>query len=300
MISTHRKGAMLKKRRAITQSLRKSGIHSLQEVLNTSILSDDAKIKHIRHAYTCYEKYLATFYRDQTGVELRKELNNFLLGLVNGEYTIDQFKEFNRYLKLKLDAANDNYIQTQKESLPNNNVKVIEQEKVYTEEQKEIDYVNQQLQRDDLLKIEKCAIILGKTLESFSENEKNALLKVPDDVLYSKRSLAHKANCIQSIIENIKYSWRSTYKYLAKTQTLSINKYLIELYLENRSSTFYPKDFSDLDFLSWSMVKDKALNWLLNRFDNDKEKYEEFLEISLPNWIQANFDKHEDKILELL
>ena len=73
---------MYKKTANIKDLLRKSGINTLQDVLNTNILSNDAKIKYIRHTYTCYEQYLKTFYRDDFGIKLRKELKTFLFDLV--------------------------------------------------------------------------------------------------------------------------------------------------------------------------------------------------------------------------
>mgnify|MGYP003298492579 CR=1 FL=1 len=69
------RASLKKKTKKIKTSLRKSGIKTLQDVLNTSILSNDAKIKYIRHQFTCYEKYTKFFYRDNEGLALRKELN---------------------------------------------------------------------------------------------------------------------------------------------------------------------------------------------------------------------------------
>ena len=73
-------------------------------------ISKDAKIKHIRHTYTCYEKHTKEFYRDNYGISLRNQLNEFISDLVDGVYTIADLKAYNKKLKEKLKTANDNFI----------------------------------------------------------------------------------------------------------------------------------------------------------------------------------------------
>jgi len=270
-IRTSSKAAVKKRRKEINISLRKAGITSLQEVLNTSILSDDAKIKHIRHTYTCYDKYLKTFYRDGNGIELRKELNNFILGLVKGEYTIEDLKTFNKNLKIKLEATNDNYTQEQKALLTSTD-NVIETPP-------------------------KCEYVKYK-LENLTEKEQKIFDQIPDTYFNNKMTEEHKNQIAWKYIESRRNSWRNVYK-STQLQT-KITKYIVQLYLENRNPKFYPKDFSDLDFLAWKDIVSLAKDWLLCKFENDIDKYTDFINITLPNWIEVNNYTLEDKLKEIL
>lgn len=276
-----------RKKRAIISSLKKSGVKTLQDVLNTTVLSDDAKIKHIRHTYTCYEKYVETFYRNQEGMALRKELNTFLDDFVKGKYTIEELEQFNHTLKMLLEVANDNYIKTQA-ALYNDKIKNTKEliQKIASCGKKGV----------EVEKLDPTVLPMYVTL---SDKEKVALTKCAATVR-KDASVAYREKICENYLKQAKVCWRTTYKNWAKEQPLNINRYLIEMYLENRSTSFYPADFSDLDYVIPHHVVEKAREWLIQKFDNDMAKYSNFVQYTLPAWIESNHSTHEDKLLEKL
>lgn len=305
MIRIHCKGALRKKRKEILSSLRKSGIRSLQEVLNTSVLSTDAKIKHIRHTYTCYEKYLKTFYRDNYGLTLRNKLNDFLRSLVEGEHTIDDLKAFNKQLKTELEAANDNYVQEQKNLLELNNPEKIKENKEETSIVPETVLLNDKIKNIDYNNDTETKVQVGLDLLALkgiklSKREKEELNLLPPAILLANRSINKKIMRIENWLKNRREGWKQAYADLSNRNTDKEIKYVVELYLENRSSDFYPSDFSDLNFLTWHEVKERASEWLLAKFEGDLNKYNDFMCNTLPEWVAFNAENHEDKVLEKL
>lgn len=315
-IRTSSKAAVRKRRKEIKKSLRKAGIRSLQEVLNTSVLSNDAKIKHIRHTYTCYDKYLKTFYRDGYGVTLRNELNCFLRNLVEGKRTIDDLKAFNKELKEKLEIANDNYIEEQKNLFELNIPKKEISKKKETPKKKKLPkpvesevektvLLNDRIKSIDYNNNAETKIKVGLELLALkgihlSEREKEELSFLPHEILTANRSINKKIIRIANWLKDRRESWKRIYTDLSNRNTDQEIKYVVELYLENRSSDFYPSDFSDLNFLTWHEVKERASEWLLAKFDGDLNKYNDFMYNTLPEWVAFNAENHEDKVLEKL
>lgn len=274
------KQSLYKKRAELKEVIRKAGIRTLQQVLNTTIISDDAKIKHIRHNFTCYDKYLPTFYRNEEGVALRKELNTFLLGLVRGQYSVQDLRCFNEKMKNRLEIANDNYVQQQKDRLidstelskPKENSIICNKEPVYVE------------------------YVPAPNIPDLTDKEKEYVKEFPVNTFTSRMTEEYKIKLVRRLLEYRKNAWKITYK----SQTNSLKKYLVELYLLKRSPDFYPTDFSDLDYMYWRDVVKLAEEWIKNMFGDDEKSYRHFLSIQLPAWVENNKYTHKDEILEKL
>lgn len=275
------KARLKAKTRSIKTSLRKSGIKTLQDVLNTSILSSDAKIKYIRHTYTCYEHYMKTFYRNNEGISLRNELNAFLKKVVDGECGIEELKEFNHKLKEKLKIADENYIQEKKLFLEQN-------EDLFKSVQEKPDTLK------DVLP-EPCDV---PDIPNLSEKEKECLKTIPFGYCKTNMTEAKKIKICMAYINSVRNTWKGVFK--RRLSCHDINCYLVELYLDNRNKDFYPTNFTDLDFIKWSDIVKMAKVWLLEKFNGNKEKYNSFITITLPLWIENNANTHESKILQLL
>lgn len=286
-ITTHSSAAVNRRRKEINKTLRKSGVLTLEQVLHTSVISDEAKIKHIRHKYTCYDKFLKTFYKNEIGFKLRKELNIFLDAFVKGQYTIDDLKAFNSKLKTKLKAIEPNPASLQ----PANDNNIVTENTATPDIKKEVTVPNKEL-----------IVVLAKDLAFYKE------LSEEEQRIMNKFTLKTRANtsekyreaCCKAFLKQKKHEWMRNYATIAKDTPTNVDRYLIKLYLENRSSDFYKTDFSDLDYMTYKEIKQLALDWLLEKFDNDREKYKTFIKISLPRWVDTIGYLQEDELIKKL
>ena len=270
------KAAMHKKTYDINQVLRKSGIKTLQDVLNTSVLSNDAKVKHIRHRYTCYEKYLKTFYRDDEGISLRKELNTFLNEFVEGKHTIKEFNKFNSGLKLRLEAANDNFVNTKLEEVKLNNPEPIKTKVIKEKAQEEVQYVS------------------APKIEGLSERELEVLSRISPKALTADMTEEAKIEACKTWIESHRFSWKKQYLHRLRINESKYDLYIISLYLKEHGLN----DLSDLDFLTYRQVIERAEKWLYVRFRKDLESYNNFTLVILPAWIAKNKCEYNEKMLK--
>lgn len=279
------KNAMRKKKRTINQKLAKCGIKTLEQVLHTNIISKDAKIKHIRHTYTCYEKHTKEFYRDNYGISLRNQLNEFISDLVDGVYTIADLKAYNKKLKEKLKTANDNFINDKRLLSPvQETIKLIEEpntKEVKANTEQVIEYIR------------------PPEFNGLTEEERYVLNKLPEKTLTSKMSVLEvKSHCIHWL-KTVKTSWMGSYIDLAENHPWCVARFVVKLYLETRDTNICPDDFSDLDFMFWHEVKDIAYDWLIEKFD-DLEAYQTFIETTIPDWIETEGCLQEDTLLDKL
>ena len=286
-ITTHSSAAVNKKRKEINKTLRKSGVLTLEQVLHTSVISDEAKVKHIRHKYTCYDKFLKTFYKNETGFGLRKELNTFLDAFVKGKYTIADLKAFNARLKTKLKAMETTALVLQ----PANDNDPIVENKVNTDNKKE-----------NVISGKELIVVSAKDLafyKDLSEEEQQVMDKF---TLKTRANTSEKYReaCCKAFLKQKKHEWMRNYADIAKNVPDNVDRYLVKLYLENRSSDFYKTDFSDLDYMTLKEIKRLALDWLFEKFNGDKEKYKAFIGESLPKWVETIGCLQEDKLIERL
>lgn len=282
-ITTHSSAAINKKRKEIDKTLRKSGVLTLDQVLHTSVLSDEAKVKHIRHKYTCYDKFLKLFYKNEVGYALRKELNTFLDELVKGKHTIKDLRAFNTQLKVKLKAIDEPVITLQKAANDN------------TPAQKNIKKIK-------AIPSNEAIVIQAKDLKFYkdlSEEEQHVMDKF---TLKTKANTSEKYReaCCRAFLKKKKHEWMRNYADIANRVPENVDRYLVKLYLENRSTNFYKADFSDLDYMTLKEIKKLAAEWLFERFNQDTERYETFMKKLLPNWVETTGYLQEDTLLEKL
>lgn len=282
-ITTHSSAAVNKKRKEINKTLRKSGVLTLDQVLHTSVLSDEAKVKHIRHKYTCYDKFLKLFYKNEVGYALRKELNTFLDELVKGKHTIKDLRAFNTQLKVKLKTIDEPVITSQK-AADDNTPALKNIKKIKTIPNNEAIVI----QAKDL-----------KFYKDLSEEEQHVMDKF---TLKTKANTSEKYReaCCKAFLKKKKHEWMRNYADIANHVPENVNRYLVKLYLENRSTSFYKADFSDLDYMTLKEIKKLAAEWLFEKFNQDKERYETFMKKLLPNWVETIGYLQEDKLLEKL
>lgn len=270
------KAAMYKKTCDINQVLRKSGIKTLQDVLNTSVLSNDAKVKHIRHKYTCYEKYLKTFYRNEEGVSLRKELNTFLNEFVEGKHTIKEFNKFNSGLKSRLEAVNDNFVNAKLEEAKLNNPEPIKVKAIEEKVQQKIQYVS------------------APKIEGLSGRELDVLNRISPKALTIDMTEETKLEICKTWIESHRFSWKKQYLHRLRINESRYELYIISLYLKEHGLN----DLSDLDFLTYRQVVERAEKWLYIKFRKDLASYNNFTLIALPAWIAKNRCKYNEEMLK--
>ena len=268
-ITTHSKSAVSKKKKEINRALHKSGIKTLEQILHTHVLSDAAKVKHIRHKYTCYDENLKIFHDTNEGKEFRKELNAFLEDFVIGKYTIPEFKKFRQELLKKVEQVKEKYKQQQIKLL----AEISPEKKIITTNEVSLPDV-----RD------------------FTEKEIEILETRSAKWIKPEMTDAEKiAVCIRTLCQ-MRTQWKDAYK----RHRYSLDKYIVELYLSKRDSNFYPADFSDLDYIKWKSLVTLAKDWLLAAFDNDRETYEDFVNINLAAWFDKNKFTHIDTVEEKL
>lgn len=282
-ITTHSSAAINKKRKEIDKTLRKSGVRTLDQVLHTSVLSNEAKIKHIRHRYTCYDKFLKLFYKNEVGYTLRKELNIFLDELVKGKHTIKDLYIFNTQLKVKLKAIDEPIITLQK--VANDNISA-----------------PKNIKKAKAIPNNEVIVIQAKDLKFYkdlSEEEQHIMAKF---TLKTRANTSEKYReaCCKAFLRKKKHEWMRNYADIANRVPENMDRYLVKLYLENRSTDFYKTDFSDLDYLTFKEIKKLAAKWLFEKFSQDEEHYETFMKKLLPNWVETTGYLQEDKLLEKL
>lgn len=268
--SVFNKSRLRERKRDVKASVRKCGIKTIEDVLNTSVLSNKSKTDYIRHKFTCYNNFLITFYRNEDGKNLRKELNELIQKVVERKAEVSELIAFNEELKVKLKQMNEDFKNNCKASV--------------TEEVKEV------------LATNKVDLSVLPEIQGLTEIERKFLQTIPADYCSRKITEENKVEICMHYIEIHRKNWEQAL--LSNLKQKKVNGYLVETYLENRDKDFYPENFSDLDFITWKNLISKAKEWLYSKFDNDHAKAEHFICNVLPKWIENNADNFKSKILE--